>query len=132
MALTVQQIQPVAQLSLVLGVLRRLEVATVIDRLIPPYLAHMLSCGRGAVIQWQVGLYRHHRDPTFTVGATRTTFGVQTPATCPPRPLCGVSGATPHALRCERPHPAPPGWGRRGNEDRNPFLAEGAAAGTGV
>ena len=37
MALTVQQIQPVAHLSLVLGVVRRLEVATVLDRLIPPY-----------------------------------------------------------------------------------------------
>jgi transposase len=32
---------------LVLGVLRRLEVATVIDRLIPPHPAHVLSCGRG-------------------------------------------------------------------------------------
>ena len=38
MALTVQQIQSVAHLSLVLGVLRRLEVATVLDRLIPPHL----------------------------------------------------------------------------------------------
>ena len=38
MALTVQQIQPVAHLSLVLGVLRYTAsgVATVIDRLIPP------------------------------------------------------------------------------------------------
>ena len=47
MAMTVQQIQPVAHLPLVLGVLRRLEVATVIDRLIPPHPAHKLSCGRG-------------------------------------------------------------------------------------
>ena len=47
MAITVQQIQPVAHLPLVLGVLRRLEVATVIDRLIPPHPAHKLSCGRG-------------------------------------------------------------------------------------
>ncbi len=57
MALTVQQIQSVAHLSLVLGVLRRLEVATVLDRLIPPHPAYMLSCGRGAVIQQQVRLY---------------------------------------------------------------------------
>jgi hypothetical protein len=35
MATTVQQIHPIAPLPLVLGVLRRLEVATVIDRLIP-------------------------------------------------------------------------------------------------
>jgi hypothetical protein len=47
MAMTVQQIYPVAHLPLVLGVLRRLEVATVIDRLIPPHPAHGLSCGRG-------------------------------------------------------------------------------------
>ena len=47
MAMTVQQIHPVAHLPLVLGVLRRLEVATVIDRLIPPHPAHVLSCGRG-------------------------------------------------------------------------------------
>ena len=47
MAIAVQQIQPVAHLPFVLGVFRRLEVATVIDRLIPPHPAHVLSCGRG-------------------------------------------------------------------------------------
>src|SRR5439155_8004012 len=47
MATTIQQIHPVAHLPLVLGVLRRLEVATVIDRLIPPHPAPGLSCGRG-------------------------------------------------------------------------------------
>jgi hypothetical protein len=47
MAGSVQQIYPVAHLPLVLGVLRRLEVATVIDQLIPPHPAHVLSCGRG-------------------------------------------------------------------------------------
>jgi transposase len=47
MAVSVQHIYPVAHLPLVLGVLRRLEVATVIDRLIPPHPAHVLSCGRG-------------------------------------------------------------------------------------
>src|SRR4029434_8893000 len=47
MAATIQQIHPVAHLPLVLGVLRRLEVATVIDHLIPPHPAHGLSCGRG-------------------------------------------------------------------------------------
>ena len=47
MAIAVQQIDPIAHLPLVLGVLRRLEVATIIDRLIPPHPAHVLSCGRG-------------------------------------------------------------------------------------
>jgi transposase len=47
MAITVQQIHPVGHLPFVLGVLRRLEVATVIDRLIPPHPAHVLSCGHG-------------------------------------------------------------------------------------
>ena len=48
MAMAVQQIHPVAHLPLILGVLRRLEVATVIDRLIPPHPAHglMWSWGR--------------------------------------------------------------------------------------
>ena len=35
-------------LPLVLRVLRRLEVAAILDRLIPPHPAHVLSCGRGA------------------------------------------------------------------------------------
>src|SRR5215471_16539612 len=48
MAITIQQIHPVAHLPLVLGVLRRLEVAAVIDRLLPPHPAHVLSSGRGA------------------------------------------------------------------------------------
>jgi transposase len=43
----VQQVCPIAHLPLVLGVLRRLEVATVIDRLIPPHPEHVLSTGRG-------------------------------------------------------------------------------------
>ena len=46
MAMTVQQMHPVAHLPLVLGVLRRLEVATVIDRLIPPRMVKIpeLAC----------------------------------------------------------------------------------------
>jgi len=47
MAVSVQHMYPVAHVPLVLGVLRRLEVATVIDRLIPPHPAHGLSCGQG-------------------------------------------------------------------------------------
>jgi len=47
MTVAVQQRHPVAHVPLVLGVLRRLEIAPVIDRLIPPHPAHVLSCGRG-------------------------------------------------------------------------------------
>src|SRR5256714_2929376 len=47
MAIAVQQVHPVAHLPLVLGVLQRLEIAALIDRLIPPHPAHVLSCGRG-------------------------------------------------------------------------------------
>jgi transposase len=60
MVMTVQQIQPVAHLPLVLGVLRRLEVATVIDRLIPPHPAHKLSCGRGVEALVLAMLDGHH------------------------------------------------------------------------
>jgi transposase len=47
MATTVQQMHPIAHLPLILGVLRRLEVAPLIDRLIPPHPEHVLSAGRG-------------------------------------------------------------------------------------
>jgi hypothetical protein len=47
MAMTVQPMRPVAHWPCVLGVLRRLEGATLIDRLIPPHPAPGLSCGRG-------------------------------------------------------------------------------------
>jgi transposase len=60
MAVLVQQIHPTAHLPLVLGVLRRLEVATVIDRLIPPHPAHGLSCGRGVEALVLAILDGHH------------------------------------------------------------------------
>src|ERR671933_2345262 len=47
MAIAVQQIRPVAHLPLVLGVMRRLKVASLIDDLIPPHPAHVLSTGPG-------------------------------------------------------------------------------------
>jgi transposase len=47
MAIAVQQIRPIAHLPLVLGVLRRLEVASLVDDLIPPHPAHVLSTGHG-------------------------------------------------------------------------------------
>jgi transposase len=60
MAMTVQQIHPVAHLPLILGVLRRLEVATLIDGLIPPHPAHGLSCGRGVEALVLAILDGHH------------------------------------------------------------------------
>jgi len=60
MAIAVQQVYPIAHLPLVLGVLRRLEVATVIDRLIPPHPAHVLSCGRGVEALVLAILDGHH------------------------------------------------------------------------
>jgi transposase len=60
MAVSVQQIHPIAHLPLVLGVLRRLEVATVIDRLLPPHPAHGLSCGRGVEALVLAILDGHH------------------------------------------------------------------------
>ena len=47
MAIAVQQIRPIAHVPLILGVLRRLEVAAVVDGRIPPHPAHVLSAGRG-------------------------------------------------------------------------------------
>src|SRR4030095_10632758 len=60
MAIAGQQIYPVAPLPFILGVLRRLEVATIIDRLIPPHPAHGLSCGRGVEALVLAILDGHH------------------------------------------------------------------------
>lgn len=47
MAIAVRERRPVAHLPLVLGMLRNLEVAAVIDRLRPPHPDNVLSCGTG-------------------------------------------------------------------------------------
>src|ERR671936_3081201 len=47
MAVAIHQISPVAHLPLVLGVIRKLNVAALIDTFCPPHPAHVLSCGRG-------------------------------------------------------------------------------------
>ena len=60
MAVAVQQIYPIAHLPLVLGVLRRLEVATLIDRLITPHPEHVLSTGRGVEALVLAILDGHH------------------------------------------------------------------------
>src|SRR5215510_2083263 len=47
MAVAIHQISPVAHLPLVLGVVRKLNVAALIETFCPPHPAHVLSCGRG-------------------------------------------------------------------------------------
>jgi transposase len=60
MAMTIQRVQPVAHLPLVLGVLRRLNVAILIDDLIPPHPAQVLSCGHGVEALLLAILDGHH------------------------------------------------------------------------
>lgn len=47
MAMTIHQIRPVAHLPLVLGVVRKRNVAALIDTFCPPHPAHVLAYGRG-------------------------------------------------------------------------------------
>jgi len=47
MAMALHQISPVAHLPVVLGVVRKLNLATLIDTFCPPHPAQVLSCGRG-------------------------------------------------------------------------------------
>jgi transposase len=67
MAITIQQISPVAHLPLVLGVVRKLNVATLVDTFCPPHPAHILSCGRGVEALLLAILDGHHA--LYKVGA---------------------------------------------------------------
>jgi transposase len=67
MAMTIQQIRPVAHLPLVLGVVRKLNVAALIDTFCPPHPAHVLSCGRGVEALVLAILDGHHA--LYKVGA---------------------------------------------------------------
>ncbi len=67
MVMTVQGVYPVAHLPLVLGVWRRLDTAAVIDSLIPPHPAHVLSCGHGVEALVLAILDGHHA--LYKVGA---------------------------------------------------------------
>lgn len=67
MAIAIQQISPVAHLPLVLGVLRKLNVAALIDTFCPPHPAHVLSCGRGVEALLLAILDGHHA--LYKVGA---------------------------------------------------------------
>jgi transposase len=67
MAITIDQISPVAHLPLVLGVIRKLNVAALIDTFCPPHPAHVLSCGRGVEALLLAILDGHHA--LYKVGA---------------------------------------------------------------
>ena len=67
MAIAIQQISPVAHLPLVLGVIRKLNVAALIDTFCPPHPAHVLSCGRGVEALLLAILDGHHA--LYKVGA---------------------------------------------------------------
>jgi transposase len=60
MAVSIRRLSPVAHLPLVLGVLRKLEVAQIIDTMIPPNPAHVLSNGRGVEALVVAILDGHH------------------------------------------------------------------------
>ena len=67
MAIAIHQISPVAHLPLVLGVVRKLQVAALIDTFCPPHPAHVLSCGRGVEALLLAILDGHHA--LYKVGA---------------------------------------------------------------
>jgi transposase len=67
MAIAIQQIRPVAHLPLVLGVVRKLNVAALIDTFCPPHPTHILSCGRGVEALLLAILDGHHA--LYKVGA---------------------------------------------------------------
>src|SRR5918912_893616 len=67
MAIAIQQISPVAHLPLVLGVIRKLNVAALIDSFCPPHPANVLSCGRGVEALLLAMLDGHHA--LYKVGA---------------------------------------------------------------
>jgi transposase len=67
MAIAIQQIRPVAHLPLVLGVVRKLQVAALIDTCCPPHPANVLSCGRGVEALLLAILDGHHA--LYKVGA---------------------------------------------------------------
>ena len=60
MTVSIGRLAPVAHLPLVLGVLRKLEVAQIIDTMIPPNPAHVLSNGRGVEALVLAILDGHH------------------------------------------------------------------------
>src|SRR2546428_9976085 len=74
MAMTMQQISPVAHLPLVLGVVRKLNVAAINDTFCPPHPAHIISCGRGVEALLLAILDGHHA--LYKVGARLADRGM--------------------------------------------------------
>jgi|SRR4029450_4292890 Domain of unknown function (DUF4277) len=60
MVIAIHQISPVSHLPLVLGVVRKLTVAALINTFCPPHPAHVLSCGRGVEALLLAILDGHH------------------------------------------------------------------------
>lgn len=67
MAVTVSEIHPVAHLPLILGMLRKLDVAVLIDSMLPPHAHNVLSVGRGVEALVLAILDGHHA--LYKVGA---------------------------------------------------------------
>src|SRR5438046_5309003 len=74
MAIAIHQISPVAHLPLVLGVVRKLNVAALIDTFCPPHPANVLSCGRGVEALLLAILDGHHA--LYKVGARLEARGM--------------------------------------------------------
>src|SRR5689334_25172447 len=74
MAVTIHQISPVAHLPLVLGVVRKLQVAALIDTFGPPHPANIVSCGRGVEALLLAILDGHHA--LYKVGARLEERGI--------------------------------------------------------
>jgi transposase len=74
MAITVPRVDPVAHVPLVLGVFRRLDVAAMIDRVLPPLPAHVLSYGHGVEALLLAILDGHHA--LYKVGARMEERGM--------------------------------------------------------
>jgi transposase len=64
MAVSISTIAPVAHLPLILGMLRKLQVASIVDGLLSPHPDNVISCGRGvealllAILDGQHALYK--------------------------------------------------------------------------
>src|ERR671932_1417617 len=97
MAIAVPQIRPVAHLPLVLGVMRRLKVASLIDDLIPPHPAHVLSTGHGVEALGRGPLRVKPPPLGLLVRQSWTQAGAEPSLTPPPRPP--TSGAANYSNR---------------------------------
>jgi Domain of unknown function (DUF4277) len=74
MVIAIQRISPVAHVPLVLGVIRKLNVAALIDTCGPPHPAKVLSWGRGVEALLLAMLDGHHA--LYTVGTRLEARGM--------------------------------------------------------